>query len=261
MAVRGHRRAYALAADRAASDSRTTKAVIRSAATLELRLGRPSGKAVCCMTSKGPSHVDLELAEPDASVPVGRRNLIGMAGVAGLAGAAAALLAGQTSLAAADEPGQPTDADRALLKQALSLELTASDLYRAQLDASPSGDLAVAVGVMADNHRAYAETIAGIIGASAGRIGRNDDIYEANVEAFESPSDFVLAAHTLEQIAVATHTALLAEYESAHAIGLTASILVVEARQATVLAEVAGVDDFDVLFGNDQSALDLEGSE
>ena len=52
-------------------------------------------------------------------------------------------------------------------------------------------------------------------------------------------------------------TELSSLYESIQAINLTASILVVEARHATVLADVAGVDDLDVVFGNAETALDL----
>jgi hypothetical protein len=229
----------------------------RTPITLELLGGLPSGKAVSRMTSKGPSHVDLEIAEPVADAAIGRRNLIGMAGVAGLAGAAASLLAAQTTLAAPDQPNQPTDADTALLAEAMSLEIAARDLYLAQLAANPSGDLAVAVNVMAQNHEAYAQAIAGITGLSAGDY-RNDAVYDS-LEADFTSSGFAAAAHGLEQTAVATHTALLGEYESADAVTLTASILVVEARHATVLAAVLGVDDLDTLFGNDQPALTLGG--
>lgn len=205
--------------------------------------------------------MDLERAEPDASVSVGRRNLIGMAGMAGLAGAAAALLADRPVLAApSDDANRPTDADRALLEQALSLELTARDLYRAQLDSSPSADLVTLVEVIAANHGAYAESIAGFTGSSVKRLGRDEAVYEANLDAFSS-RDFAESAHRLEQTAVATHTSLLAEYESNQAILLTASIITVEARHATVLADVLGVDDLDVVFGNDQSAIELGGSE
>lgn len=203
--------------------------------------------------------MDLELAESAADAAVPRRNLIGMAGAAGLAGAAAALLAGRTVVAAPEQPNRPSTADVALLEAALGLELAARDLYRAQLEASPSGDLAVAVGVMAENHEAYAQAIAGAAGLSAQTVGRNDEVFDANVAAFEG-SGFAEAAHTLEQIAVATHTELLGAYESADAIELTTSILVIEARHATVLADLLGVDDLDVVFGNDQSALELGGS-
>lgn len=210
------------------------------------------------MTSKGPSHVDLEIAEPAADAAVGRRNLIGMAGLAGLAGAAAAMLSAQTTMAVSETPNQPTEADTELLAAAMSLELAARDLYRAQLDANPSSDLAVGVGVMAENHKAFAQAIAGITGLSASDDVRNNDVFDSLSEDFAS-SDFAAAAHGLEQTAVSTHTALLGQYESTDAITLTTSILVTEARHATVLADVLGVDDYDVLFGNEQPALELGG--
>ncbi|BAN02215.1 ferritin-like domain-containing protein [Ilumatobacter coccineus] len=202
--------------------------------------------------------MDLEIAEPAANAAIGRRNLIGMAGVAGLAGAAAAMLSAQTTLAASDQANQPTDADMALLAEALGLELTARDLYRSQVAANPSGDLASAVSIMAENHEAYAQAIAGATGLSASDDKRNAEVFDALAADFAG-SDFAAAAHGLEQTAVATHTALLGEYESADAITLTTSILVTEARHATVLAAVLGVDDLDTLFGNDQPALALGG--
>lgn len=210
------------------------------------------------MTSKGPSHVDLEIAEPVADAAIGRRNLIGMAGVAGLAGAAAAMLSAQTAMAVSEAPNQPTAADTELLAEALGLELAARDLYRAQLAANSSSDLAVAAGIMAENHEAYAQAIAGITGLSASDDVRNNDVFDSLSDDF-SGSGFAAAAHGLEQTAVSTHTALLGEYESADAIALTASILITEARHATVLAAVLGVDDYDILFGNDQPALALGG--
>lgn len=226
--------------------------------TLELVGNLPSGKAVSRMTSKGPSHVDLEIAEPAADAAIGRRNLIGMAGVAGLAGAAAAMLSAQTALASSEQPNQPTDADMELLASALSLELAARDLYRSQVEARPSSDLAGAVSIMAENHEAYAQAIAGATGIAASDDSRDDAVFDEYADGFAG-SDFAAAAHELEQRAVATHTALLGEYESADAIALTTSILITEARHATVLAAVLGVDDLDTLFGNDQTALTTGG--
>ena len=57
----------------------------------------------------------------------------------------------------------------------------------------------------------------------------------SNVEAFAE------AANSLENTAAATHTELLADYESVNARKLTASILVVEARMATVLSNLGGL--------------------
>lgn len=205
--------------------------------------------------------MDLEIAEPAPDTSLSRRSLVTRAGVAGVAGLAAALLVDRTALVSAavpdERPGVPTEADKVLLDRVIGFELAASALYRAALD-NATGDLAVAIGVMADNHQAYAESIAGATGISAGTA--NEEIVAVFESMFTgSSTDFLTSAHTLEQTAVATHTALIAEYESSHSIELTASIAVVEARHATVLADLLGVDDLDVLFGNDQPPLDLTG--
>ncbi len=188
----------------------------------------------------------LEPAEPATT----RRSLIRAAGAAGIAGAAALLASRPVSATPAPEP--PGPADVALLEQAMLLELTARDLYLSAL-ASDVGDLGDLVTVLAENHESYAQSIAGVAGLSA--QGRNDAVFEALQPGFTA--DFAVPAHQLEQTAVATHTQLVGEYESQHAIELTASIIVVEARHATVLADVAGVSDLDVVFGNEQSALEL----
>jgi len=202
------------------------------------------------MNPKGPSSVDLEPAEPATS----RRSLIRAAGAVGVAGAVAALASQAASAAPAPVP--PNEADTELLRQAMLLELTAHDLYQVALEAGLAESTAEVLAVFAANHLAYAQSIAGVAGLSAS--GRNDEAFDALSGAFAD--DTVLAAHTLEQTAVATHTELLGLYASAQAVGLTASILVVEARQATVLADMAGVSDLDIIFGNAEEPLDLTGA-
>jgi hypothetical protein len=202
------------------------------------------------MTSKGPSSVHLVSAESAPGSTATRRGLIAMAGATALSGAAAALLSNGRVGAA---PPAPTESDKLILNQVLGLELAARDLYGIALDTVRS-DLTELVGVLRANHGTYAETIAGATGISANRP--NNDVIEANAEAFGSP-DFLASAHALEQSAVSTHTALLSEYDSADAVRITASILTVEARHATVIADVLGVDDLDVIFGNEQDPLDL----
>ncbi len=204
--------------------------------------------------------MDLPTADVAPSPRASRRSLFGLAGAAGVVGAAAALLS-EGPVAASpdtDEPANlPTDGDIALLAQALGVELALRDLYRARLEVG-AGDFTDEVSVIAENHEAYAQAIAGATGLSAD--GRNDDIYAANVEAFQSgPNTFGGAAHMLEQTAVSTHTALLGEYESADAIALTASIIVVEARHATIIADRLGVD-LATKLGNEQPALELGGA-
>ena len=212
------------------------------------------------MTRKDPSHVDLETAEHDVDTSMSRRSLVTVGSAAALGGLAAALIVDRPALAVGEDeerPNGPTDNDMVLLAQVIALELAASELYLARLDAGVDDGLAAAVGVMSENHQAFAQAVAGDTGLSADE--RNAEVFDAGVSGFTgSVEDFFATAHALEQTAVATHTALIAEYESDDAIALTASIALSEARQATVLADLLGVDDLDVLFGNAESALSLE---
>lgn len=206
--------------------------------------------------------MDLEIPEPAVDTSMSRRGLVARLGAAGIAGLAAALVVDHSALVSAagpeERPGVPTASDQELLAQVIGLELAASELYEAAL-ANVSDDLKTATGVMANNHRAYAQAIAGASGQSAGSA--DSDIVDENLAGFTGSTDeFLESAHTLEQTAVATHTSLIEEYESSHAISLTASIAVVEARHATVIAQVLGVDDLDVLFGNEATPLQLSGS-
>lgn len=211
------------------------------------------------MTRKDPSPVDLENAETGTGT-MSRRSLVARAGLAGLAAALVIDRGAMASAAAPDErPNVPTDADTATLALVIGLELAASELYRAKLASGTGSDeLATVVGIMAENHQAYAQAIAGATGVSAQTV--NMAIVDERLGGFTgSDTDFFSAAHQLEQEAVLTHTDAIASYESAQAISLTASILIVEARHATVLADLLGVTDLDVLFGNEASALDLAG--
>lgn len=178
--------------------------------------------------------MDPDLAETASS----RRGLLGAAGVAGLLGAAAVLLS-DGSVGAA--PNAPTEHDTALLSAAQAVELSAADLYQLALDAGIDDPTGV-IGVMARNHRAYAETIAGATGVSAD--ARNDEVYDSLESEFDTTDigQFAAAGVELENTVVATHTELVGMYEGETAVRLTASILVVEARHATVLGDMAGDD-------------------
>lgn len=207
--------------------------------------------------------MDLEIPERAADTSLSRRSLVARVGAAGLAGLAAALVVDPGSLATAagpdERPGVPTAADQQLLRQVIDFELAAAELYAAAVE-NATDDLAVAIGVMSSNHQAYAQRIAGTSGMSAGTA--DPAIVEEFLPGFTgSAEEFFESAHRLEQTAVATHTSLISRYQSSHAISLTASIAVVEARQATVLADLLGVDDLDVIFGNDATPLEISGGD
>ncbi|MGB3736818.1 MAG: ferritin-like domain-containing protein [Ilumatobacter sp.] len=192
-----------------------------------------------------------------------RRSLVTLAGAAGLGGLAAALLVDRAAFAADDEvevleerPNVPTASDIDILEQVIGLEFAASELYRARQEAGVPDGLSAAVLVMAENHQAYGQAIAGASGLSAGVA--DAEFVQANTAEFTGSFDgFLAAAHSLEQTTAATHTELMSRYDSDDAIRLTASIALTEVRQATVLADLLGVDDLDVLFGNEESALTL----
>ena len=210
------------------------------------------------MTPKGPSPVDLESAAPASS----RRSLIGALGAAGIAGAAALSIARPASAAPVSppRPTSPTESDKVLLRQAMELELTAQALYQTALDAGVSDVAGVLASTFAENHLAYADKIAGTGGFSANT--RNEAVFEQLEPAFAT-SDvvaFAEAAASLENTAVATHTVLLGEYESIKAKSLTASIIVVEARMATVLTDLGDLaSNLDAVFEPDVEALELTG--
>ena len=202
------------------------------------------------MTPKGHSPVDLDTAAPATS----RRGLISALGAAGLASAAALSIARSASAA----PINPTESDEELLNQAMQLELTAEALYRASVGAGLPDDVAAIAEVFAENHAAYAGKIAGIAGFSA------DTLNEGLFDQFESTfatSDvdaFAEAANSLENTATATHTSLMPDYESVNARELTASILVVEARMATVLSNLGDLaSSLNQVFEPEAEPLDL----
>ena len=202
------------------------------------------------MTPKGHSPVDLDPAAPATS----RRGLIGALGAAGLAGAAAL----STARPAADAPNSPTEGDTELLRSAMELELTAEALYREAIAAGLSGVAGELAAVFAENHVSYGAEIAGASGLSADT--RNEDVFGQLQSTFATSdaSAFAEAAANLENTAAATHTALLADYESVKARTLTASIIVVEARMATVLTDLGGAAaSLDDVFEPAADALDV----
>lgn len=204
------------------------------------------------MTSKGPSPVDLE--SPAPATP--RRGFIGVLGAAGLATAAALTIARPASAAGP----APTAADKKLLRGAMELELTALALYDEALAAGLSDDAGALATVFAENHKSYADKIAAACGFSANT--RNDEVFDALQSSFATSDAkaFAESAMGLENTAAATHSSLLPDYVSGDARQITAAIVVVEARMATVLADLAGQSsDLDELFEPKAEPLDLAG--
>ena len=199
------------------------------------------------MIPKGPSPV-THTAEGDAATSVisTRRGLLG----ASVAGAALSLIAGQSALASTE---RVIDADLALLRFVQTLELAASDLYAAAVAAGADDPV---FGVLVDQHKAYAEGIAGFVGEPANI--RNEELYGELESAFavSDQAAVATAGYDLESAAVATHLEVLARLENVDGAKLVASMLAMEARHCVVLADMSGRgDDLDVLLVNTADSL------
>jgi hypothetical protein len=153
-------------------------------------------------------------------------------------------------------PKRPTTPDLVLLNFAESVELTARDLYQASIEAGAKDDL---LTLLVGNHRGYADVIRGILGTRSIGI-RNNELYDELSSKFAVADLRALApvAYDLESTLAATHTHLLAGLEGTDGARTIASILIVEARQAAVLADAAGHSgDFDALFADAATSLAL----
>lgn len=208
------------------------------------------------------------------SAPLARRRIL----AAGASGAALSLLpwlsdragaqartapptsGGETVIAPAPTttpaPKRPTAADIELLAVAQTIELAIRDLYDAALAANSfEGATAEAVTAIREAHEAYAQSISGLIGADAPGI-RSDKLYNAQRSNFSGSAAAVAqAAADLENVACATHIDILGSLIGVDATGLIASILVVEARHATVLNIIAGATTLSNQLASDGVAL------
>lgn len=181
------------------------------------------------------------------------------AGAAGAALSATLPLLARTASAqsAGTPPRRPTSADITALQFAQGVEWAARDLYESALAGGGYGeDLAPVMAAMSQHHRAYAEALSGLLGPDANGQ-RNDAVYDQFRVRFSNPSTAIEAASRLEDVAVATHTELIGVLEGTEGAALLASILVVEARHATVLAGVAGITDLDQLLTTTSTPLEV----
>lgn len=186
---------------------------------------------------------DSAVADHAASDRSSRRALLG----AGVVGAALAL-AGSRPASAGTTYGL-SDADKAFAAFAITLELTARDLYDAAIEAGASDDAWL---VMREQHEAYATRLAGLAGLSAN--ARNDAVFDELVGGFATSSP-VAAAQALENTAAATHLELLNAVEDVSMAGIVAGIAAMESRHSTVLGLIAG-ETGDALFTNPATPLE-----
>ena len=156
-------------------------------------------------------------------------------------------------------PQRPTGTDFALLNYAQSIELAARDLYQSTLDAGATEPL---VGTLRNQHQAFSDILRGILGTRSIER-RNPGVFQQFSGDFATTdvNAGALAAYQLESAFVATYTELVGRLEGTDGARLIGSILVAEARQAAILADVAGRgDDFDEVFNDNVPALSIDTS-
>jgi hypothetical protein len=178
-----------------------------------------------------------------------RRGLLG----AGLAGAALSLVGASRAAASTPGDGRPGGPDRELLVSVQSIELSARDLYRA---AGAAGSEEPLFGFLAQQHAAYAEGLASLLGVPANT--RDDAVFDdlESTFAVADTAAVATAGYDLESALVATHTAVLGRLESVRGARMVAATLAMEARHCAVLADLSGRgDDLDALLVNEAQPL------
>ena len=184
--------------------------------------------------------------------------------VAGLAGTALTATGGRRASATppSEPPSRPTDEDVALLAPAQQVELTARDLYQLAIDKGAAGSEDRVLMAARDNHQAAADALSALIGADAPQTS-DPDLFEQWAESFTSSDLAAVAAagYELESTLVATHTELIGQLEGVDGAKTIGSVLIMQARMCTVLADLSGRgDDFEALFDNTASALSISAS-
>jgi len=181
------------------------------------------------------------------------------AGAAGAALTAAIPLMARSASAQADgtPPRRPTAADVTVLRFLQGVEWAAQTLYEAALAGGGYGDdLAPIMAAMARHHRAYGEALSGLLGPDANDVPEEAVLSQFSTR-FADPTLAVEAAFRLEDTAVATHTEHLGLLEGIDGAALIASILVVEARHAAVLATAAGITNLDDVLSITSTPLEV----
>ncbi len=139
-------------------------------------------------------------------------------------------------------PKQPTEADIVILNEAQGAELAVRDLYDAALLVGGFSDEQTGVlKLFRDHHTAYAQALNGILGKSAVNK-RNETVFSSHRDQVRAASSSLSALQSLENILVATHTAIVGSLIGLDAANLMASILIVEARHAAVYSSAPELD-------------------
>jgi hypothetical protein len=208
--------------------------------------------------------VEIEVTEGRGALP--RRRLLR----AGAGGAALSLLpfasrpvhattaAPETTAPAPTTapPKRPTAADVELLAAAQTLEWAAAELYNGSTGSAVLDESQAAViAVIAEHHEAYAQALSALLGRDAPNVAAPELLERAD----DFTADPIGEGYELESALVATHTEVIGALQGTDAAALIASIIAVEARHGTVLADLAGSAELgDLLVDDEQPAFEVQ---
>ena len=153
-------------------------------------------------------------------------------------------------------PKRPTDEDVPLLVFAQQIEISAYALYQKSLDLSFTDEQRTVIEVVYQSHLSYAQALSGFLGREASNESDEELISTREADFGADVETMLQAAYDLESSLVATHIQQIGELEGTDAVNLLSSVVTVEARNGTVLADLMGSTDLSVLLvDNDAVAL------
>ncbi len=147
-----------------------------------------------------------------------------------------------------------SSSDIKLLAFAHTLELTTRDTYAtAVARKSLSDDERALLEQFHANHVAYEQSLNGLLSKNA-VTKRDDAIYTSFSAKLSEAQNIWLALLEIENIMIASHTKAIETIESAKIAALIASIIIVEARHAAILASQT-TTNISTALDNNTSAL------
>ena len=147
-----------------------------------------------------------------------------------------------------------SSSDIKLLAFAHTLELTTRDTYAvAVARKSLSDDERALLEQFHANHVAYEQSLNGLLSKNA-VTKRDDAIYASFSTKLSEAQNIWLALLEIENIMIASHTKAIETIESAKVAALVASMIMVEARHAAILASQA-TTNISTALDNNASAL------
>ena len=136
---------------------------------------------------------------------------------------------------------------------AQQIEISAYRLYLASRELNYTDEQRTVLDVIGQSHLSYAQALSGFLGREASNDA-DEALVAERLGAFTVDVDSALqAAYDLESALVSTHILTIGALRGTDAVNLLASIVTVEGRNGTVLADLMGESDFAVLLVDNEA--------